>query len=67
MRKEQRAIKDLKKQIEKDAGKRCKDFNINCGLCRVYLAVDILEDFYEFNFNVAKELDGEADGREIKK
>jgi hypothetical protein len=31
--------------IRKEAGKRCKDFNINCYVCQVHLALDILEDY----------------------
>lgn len=51
MNKEKELIKDLRNQIEKDAGEKCKDFNINCIVCKVYLALEILEDFYEYNFN----------------
>ena len=37
----------LKKRIEKTAGKKCEDQVLSCCVCRVWLAVAILEDFYE--------------------
>ena len=35
----------LKKKIPKDWGKRCKDFNLDCPLCRVYLMLDTMRDY----------------------
>jgi len=36
--------KILKNLIRKDFGKRCKDFDLGCVVCRVYLMLDILKD-----------------------
>jgi hypothetical protein len=38
------SLKALKAYIKKNYGKRCKDFNISCPVCKMWLAYDILED-----------------------
>lgn len=37
----------LEKEIKKDFGKKCKDFQYSCIVCSVYLALNILKDSYE--------------------
>jgi hypothetical protein len=37
--------KQLKPKIEKDWGKRCPDFDIDCAICKVYLMLDILKGY----------------------
>lgn len=39
-------LKILRHRIKRDCGKKCESFNINCMVCQVYLALDILEEFY---------------------
>ena len=36
-------LKELKKWITENYGKQCKDFNIGCYVCQVWLAYDILD------------------------
>ena len=40
-------IKQLKKTIEKDWGKKCKDFSCTCVICQAWLAYAIFEDLYD--------------------
>ena len=37
----------VKKDLIKNTGKKCKDFNIGCPACQVYLAIEIIEDFFK--------------------
>lgn len=40
-------LKELKKRIKKEVGTNCENFYIECFTCRVWMAVDILEDCLE--------------------
>lgn len=40
-------LRELKKQVRKYSGKKCKDFNIFCYACLCWLAYDILESLFE--------------------
>ena len=40
-------IISLRKKVEKDFGKKCKDLSLGCLVCQAGLAMDILEDLYE--------------------
>lgn len=39
-------LKDLRKHIRKDFGKKCPDFHWGCTVCSVHMALEILEDMY---------------------
>ena len=39
----------LKRKIQKDYGKSCVDFDIDCYVCRAYLLLDILRDVCELD------------------
>jgi len=39
-------VKDLKNRLKTEVGKKCKDFNFNCPICQVWMAYDILEDYF---------------------
>lgn len=47
-------IKDLRKEIEKNWGKKCKSFAIDCCVCQVHLALDILEQKYDISVTKKK-------------
>lgn len=40
-------IAEIENDIQYSIGKRCKDFNYACWACDVWMAFDILKDFYE--------------------
>ena len=40
-------LKELETDILKGVGKKCKDFNYACWTCQVWMAFDIIKDFYE--------------------
>ena len=37
----------LKRKIRKDYGKKCKDFSLDCYVCRSYLLLTILEEIID--------------------
>lgn len=39
-------FEQLKKQIEKDFGKRCKDFSDGCPICDVHQAYEKLKELF---------------------
>lgn len=41
-------LKKWRERIEKDWGKKCNDFYIDCCVCQVHLALEILEQRYAF-------------------
>ena len=43
----QKLYKELKKKIEKDFGKKCKDFYLGCCRCNAYLMLQLLKDIVE--------------------
>ena len=45
-------IKGLRKQIEKDWGKQCKSFAIECAVCQMHLALAIIEQKYDLNIDI---------------
>lgn len=47
-----KTIKNLRKLIEKDWGKSCKAFAIDCSSCQIHLALAILEQKYDFAIDV---------------
>ena len=40
-------LKQLRNKILKGFGLTCKDFEINCAVCQVWMAYQILEDAFE--------------------
>ena len=48
-------LKKLRKQLIKDWGKKCPDFNINCCVCKVHLALEILEHGYVIGVKIYKQ------------
>lgn len=42
-------IKELRKIITKDYGKKCKDFCFDCIVCRVHRVLDDLQSIADFN------------------
>ena len=44
---EMKILKQLRKQIERDWGKRCGTFAIDCAVCQVHLGLTILEQKYK--------------------
>ncbi len=40
-------LKQLKKEIRKGYGSKCKDFELNCFVCQVWLALQILENAFD--------------------
>jgi len=40
--------KKFRKQIEKDWGKKCKDFNFGCIVCQAHRIVDDLEELGDY-------------------
>jgi hypothetical protein len=36
--------KELEKKILEDYGRECSDFTIECFLCRIWMAMDIIEN-----------------------
>ena len=44
MNKYQKLVKIFRKQAEKDWGKKCKDFDFGCIVCRAHRLIDDLEN-----------------------
>ena len=44
--KQDELLKELKKQLEYDWGKPCKDYADGCGVCRIWFAYKILHQSY---------------------
>ena len=42
-------ILKLRKIVEKDWGKECKDFSIGCVVCQMHLALKIIEHSYDID------------------
>ncbi len=40
-------LKKLKKEIRKGYGPKCKDFELNCMVCQVWMALQILENAFD--------------------
>ena len=43
-------VKRLRKHIEKWWGKRCREYNRECFVCKLYRALDILEGIMEWQY-----------------
>lgn len=54
-------MKRLKKKLEKDFGKKCKEFNALCPVCLAWKAYELLASLYN-----AKSLLGHTDWRSGK-
>ena len=42
-------LKELRKQVEKDFGKRCKDFSPLCPTCVAYESLEDLEYLFDYD------------------
>ena len=50
VQKQPRWLKDLGKRTKKTWGKRCEEFCYGCCVCMAYLALDILDDLYGYEY-----------------
>lgn len=41
-------MKNLRKKIEKDWGKKCKEFVATCSVCEIHRALEVIEALYDY-------------------
>ena len=45
-------MNNFKKKLEKDWGKKCEDFSLNCAVCIVWRAFEVIEQLYEKKLHI---------------